>query len=366
MPRAHSMPHRKPLATASARYSDDVCWAAVLARDAAFDGKFFTAVATTGIYCRPSCPARHPLRENVRFYATGADAEAAGFRPCKRCKPDALSLRDEHAEKIAAACRLIEDATEPPKLDELAAAAGLSPYHFHRIFKAATGLTPKAYATARRNKAVRDTLQRSNSVTDAIYEAGFNSSGRFYANSTEVLGMTPTKFRKGGANEDIRYAFGHSSLGSVLVAASEKGVCAILIGDDPHALAAELRDRFPRAQLTAAGPGFKKTIAKAIRLVEAPASSVDLPLDVRGTAFQHRVWKALRDIPAGSTATYTEIARRIGKPKSVRAVAGACAANPVAIAVPCHRVVRRDGDLAGYRWGVERKRELLRREGKAK
>jgi len=344
--------------------ADDARWAAVQARNQAFDGKFVTAVATTGIYCRPSCPARHPLRENVRFYATCRDAEAAGFRPCKRCKPDALSLRDEHAAKVAEACRLIESAVEQPKLDALATAVGLSPYHFHRIFKATTGVTPKAYSVAHRNKAVRDKLQRSASVTDAIFNAGFNSSGRFYANSTEVLGMKPRSYRARGADEEIRFAFGDCSLGQVLVAASEKGVCAILLGDHQKALMDELRQRFSHAKLSEADAAFNKIVAKAIRLVEAPASSVDLPLDVRGTAFQHRVWKALQAIPAGSTSTYAEVARRIGKPKAVRAVAGACAANPVAVAIPCHRVVRSDGGLAGYYWGVARKRALLDREGK--
>jgi AraC family transcriptional regulator of adaptative response/methylated-DNA-[protein]-cysteine methyltransferase len=348
----------------TAAKSDDARWAAVKARDAGRDGTFVTAVMSTGIYCRPSCPARHPLRKNVRFYATAEDAEAAGFRPCKRCKPNAASLHDEHAAKIAEACRLIETTTEQLKLGDLAAAVGLSSYHFHRLFKASTGVTPKAYAVAHRNNAVRDKLQRSNSVTDAIYAAGFNSSGRFYANSTEMLGMTPSQFRKGGADEEIRYAFGDSSLGRVLVAASEKGICAILIGDDPKALGRELRDRFSRAKLIEGGTAFSKTVAKVIRVVEQPGSNIDLPLDVRGTAFQHRVWKALQAIPAGATSTYTEVARRIGKPKAVRAVAGACAANPVAIAIPCHRVVRSDGDLAGYYWGVERKRELLRRETK--
>jgi AraC family transcriptional regulator, regulatory protein of adaptative response / methylated-DNA-[protein]-cysteine methyltransferase len=357
------MMRTRPRKASVAAKVDDARWAAVQARDAKSDGTFVTAVTSTGIYCRPSCPARHPLRKNVRFYATPEDAEAAGFRPCKRCKPKAASLRDEHAAKVAEACRIIETAMEPLKLDELAAAVGLSTYHFHRLFKASTGVTPKTYAIAHRNNALRNKLQRSKSVTDAIYAAGFNSSGRFYANSTEMLGMTPSKFRKGGADEEIRYAFGESSLGQVLVATSGKGVCSILIGIAQDALTQELRDRFPRARLTVADAGFKKTVVKVIRLVEAPASNIDLPLDVRGTAFQHRVWKALREIPAGTTSTYTEIARRIGKPKAVRAVAGACAANPVAVAIPCHRVVRSDGYLAGYHWGVERKRELLRREG---
>ncbi|MGZ5919734.1 MAG: bifunctional DNA-binding transcriptional regulator/O6-methylguanine-DNA methyltransferase Ada [Hyphomicrobium sp.] len=362
-PRLKSEQSGKPR-PALASKGDDARWAAVQARDATRDGAFVTAVLSTGIYCRPSCPARHPLRQNVRFYATREDAESAGFRPCKRCKPDTLSLRDEHAAKVAEACRLIEAAVEQPKLDVIAAAAGLSPYHFHRIFKATTGVTPKAFATAHRNNAVRDSLQRSATVTDAIYDAGFSSSSRFYANSTEVLGMMPTSYRTGAPDEEIRFAFGDCSLGAILVAASANGVCAILLGADRQALAGELRQRFLRAKLIEADAAFNKTVAKTIRLIEAPGSNIDLPLDVRGTAFQHRVWAALKDIPAGSTASYTQIAKRIGEPKAVRAVAGACAANPVAVAIPCHRVVRADGGLAGYRWGVARKRALLDREGK--
>jgi len=349
---------------AAARKGDDARWAAVLARDGSSDGKFVTAVASTGIYCRPSCPARNPLRANVSFYPTREDAEAAGFRPCKRCKPDALSLRDEHAAKVAEACRRIEAAAEAPKLGDLAAKAGLSPYHFHRVFKAAVGVTPKAYAVAHRNRTMRNKLQGSSTVTEAIYDAGFSSSGRFYASSAQVLGMTPTSFRKGGADAEIRFAIGACSLGAILVAASKKGVCAILIGDDPDALARDLQDRFPRALLIGADARFEQLVARVVGLVEAPGKRSDLPLDVRGTAFQHRVWAALKDIPAGSTASYAEIAEAIGAPKAVRAVAGACAANPLAVAIPCHRVVKSDGSLSGYRWGVERKRELLSREGK--
>jgi len=340
-------------------------WAAVLARDRRFDGTFYYSVATTGVYCRPSCAARRPRRENVRFHATCADAEAAGFRPCKRCKPNAPALHKEHAEKVAHACRLIETTLEAPKLDVLAKAAGLSPYHFHRIFKAITGVTPKAYAVACRQQRVSEHLQRSNSVTEAIYEAGFNSAGRFYAGASKALGMTPSSYRAGGADTKIRFAIGKSSLGAILVAATSTGVAAILMGDDPAALAHELRERFPRAELIAGDKDFEALIAKVIDHVEAPGTSLDLPLDVRGTAFQHRVWAALRDIPAGATATYAEIAKRIGAPKAARAVAAACAANPVAVAIPCHRVVRSDGGLSGYRWGVARKRALLEKEAKS-
>ena len=341
-------------------------WAAVTARDKAFDGQFYFSVATTGVYCRPSCPARRPNAKNVRFHATCAEAEAAGFRPCKRCKPDAPGLSERYAAKVAHACRLIETAAQEPKLGALAEAVGMSPYHFHRIFKALTGVTPKAYAAARRQQRVRDTLQRSKTVTAAIHEAGFNSSSRFYASATQALGMTPRSFRSGGAAAQLRFAIGGCSLGSVLVAASAKGIAAILIGDDPAALVRDLQDRFPRAELIGGDKAFARLVAKVIAFVEAPATSLDLPLDVRGTAFQHRVWAALKDIPPGSTATYAEIARRIGRPKAARAVAGACAANPLAVAIPCHRVVRDDGQLSGYRWGVARKRALLDKEAKSR
>lgn len=351
--------------TRRAPLDDDARWAAIEARDASFDGQFYFSVVTTGIYCRPSCPARHANRANVVFHATCAEAEAAGFRPCKRCKPNEPALAAQYAAKVAEACRLIEVSEDEPSLDALAEAAGLSPYHFHRIFKAQTGVTPKAYATAQRQMRVRDTLRRSATVTEAIYEAGFKSNGRFYDSSTDVLGMTPTDFRAGGANADVRFAIAECSLGSILVAASGKGVCAIFISDDPEEMLRELERRFPKARLLGGDKGFEELVTKVVAFVEAPQKGLDLPLDIRGTAFQHRVWKALRAIPAGETATYTEIAERIGAPDAVRAVAGACAANQIAVAIPCHRVVRTGGALSGYRWGVERKRALLDREKKS-
>jgi AraC family transcriptional regulator of adaptative response/methylated-DNA-[protein]-cysteine methyltransferase len=344
--------------------NDEARWAAVLARDSAYDGRFYYSVATTGVYCRPSCPARRPKRGHVRFHATREGAERAGFRPCKRCKPDQRSLDRQQAEKVAEACRLMETAEGALKLADLAAAAGLSPYHFHRVFKRVAGVTPKAYATAARNKRVRDRLKRSKTVTEAIYDAGYNSNGRFYASSAQVLGMTPSDFRTGGTNTDIRFAVGQCSLGAILVAASAKGVCAILLGDNAETLAEELRTQFPRAPLIPGDRDFNRLVAQVIAFVEAPASGLDLPLDVRGTAFQHRVWDALRQIPAGSTASYAEIACAIGAPKAVRAVAGACASNPLAVAIPCHRVVKSDGSLSGYRGGVQRKRALLAKEAK--
>jgi AraC family transcriptional regulator, regulatory protein of adaptative response / methylated-DNA-[protein]-cysteine methyltransferase len=344
---------------------DEARWNAVLARDRRYDGEFYYSVACTGVYCRPSCPARLAKRANVRFHDTIADAEAAGFRPCKRCRPNEASLEAQHAASIASACRLIEEAEEAPRLDELAQSVALSPYHFHRLFKAATGVTPKAYAVAHRQKCVREKLGKSKSVTEAIYDSGFNSSGRFYADSARVLGMTPSAFREGGANTDIKFAVGECSLGSVLVAASDKGVCAISFGDEPDALVRDLQDRFPRARLIGGDANFEKLVAEVVGFVEAPKIGLRLPLDVRGTAFQHRVWAALRDIPPGSTVSYAELAERLGEPKAVRAVAGACAANKIAVAIPCHRVVRNDGALSGYRWGVERKRILLDKEAKS-
>jgi AraC family transcriptional regulator, regulatory protein of adaptative response / methylated-DNA-[protein]-cysteine methyltransferase len=345
---------------------DDTRWEAVAVRDASFDGQFCYSVETTGVYCRPSCAARLAKRSNVRFHDTPADAERAGFRPCKRCKPNEPSLDQQHAGKVAQACQLIESADETPKLEDLAAAVGLSPYHFHRIFKAALGVTPKAYATAHRHKRVREHLGKCETVTGAIYDAGFGSNGRFYAASSQLLGMTPSDFRSGGAGQALRYAIGEWSLGLILVAASEKGVCAILLGDDPGTLLHDLRDQFPRAELVGGDRAFEDLTAKVVAFVENPDLGLDLPLDVRGTAFQHRVWEALRNIPIGSTASYAEIARNIGAPKSVRAVARACATNRIAVAIPCHRVVRSDGALSGYRGGVERKRALLAKEARSK
>jgi AraC family transcriptional regulator, regulatory protein of adaptative response / methylated-DNA-[protein]-cysteine methyltransferase len=352
---------------AKAGYSTyEAKWQAVVAKDRNADGKFFYSVKTTGIYCVPSCASRPALRKNIAFHNTPEDAERAGFRPCKRCSPRGPHLAAEHAAAIAKACRTIESAEETLTLDALAKAAGMSAFHFHRIFKKITGVTPKAYAAAHRSQRVREHLARHGTVTDAIYDAGFNSSGRFYARSTDMLGMKPTSYKNGGIGETIRFAVGECSLGSILVAASERGVCAIFLGDDPESLARELQDRFRKAQLVGGDADFEKLVAKVVGFVEAPGLGLDLPLDVRGTAFQQRVWRALREIPAGSTASYAEIASRLGTPKAVRAVASACAANAIAVAIPCHRVVRTDGALCGYRWGVERKRELLKRERQAR
>lgn len=346
-------------------YRDDAQrWAAVQQRDRGADGAFYYSVRSTGVYCRPSCAARRPLRANVRFHASCAEAEQAGFRPCRRCQPGQAPLAERQAGVVARICRLLDSADTAPDLAQLAAESGMSRFHFHRVFKAHTGLTPRAYAAARRAARVQQTLVQQASVTDAIYAAGFHSSGRFYAAAPGVLGMAPAAYRAGGSGAAIRFAIGACSLGAILVAATDKGVCAILMGDDPDALARELQDRFPRAELLGAEPDFERTVASVVGLVEAPGIGLDLPLDVRGTAFQQRVWQALRAIPCGQTVSYSELAALVGLPNGARAVAGACAANPLAVAVPCHRVVRHDGALSGYRWGVERKLLLLEREAK--
>jgi len=342
----------------------DPRWAQVINRDGAADGSFVYAVRTTGVFCRPSCPSRLAKPQNVTLFLTCADARQAGYRPCQRCKPEQPGLQAGHAAIVAETCRFIEAAEEVPSLEQLAAKAGLSPSHFHRLFKAATGLTPKAYAQAHRAQRVRAELaNQAASVTSAIYGAGFNSNGRFYEAVDDMLGMTPSDYRSGGTNTDIHFAVGECSLGSILVARSARGICAILLGDEPDALARDLQDRFPHARLIGGDAGFEALVAQVVGFVEAPALGLELPLDVRGTVFQQRVWQVLRQVPAGSTVSYAEVARRIGAPGSARAVAQACGANALAVAIPCHRVVRNDGALSGYRWGVERKQALLQKEG---
>ncbi|TPL83512.1 bifunctional DNA-binding transcriptional regulator/O6-methylguanine-DNA methyltransferase Ada [Mesorhizobium sp. B2-3-14] len=352
----------KHLQPAPLPVADDPRWGRIVARDKSADGAFWYSVATTGVYCRPSCPSRRANPANVQLHDTLQAAKATGFRPCRRCNPDGPSLEAANAAMIADACRRIEASEAEPSLVELADAAGRSPGYFHRVFKAVTGLTPKDYAAARRAARVRQGLEDGVSVTSAIYDAGFNSSGRFYEKSTGMLGMTPTRYCAGGANEEIRFAVGETSLGTILVASSRKGVASILLGQDPDALVRDLQDRFPKARLVGGDSDYEALVARVVGLVEAPALGLDLPLDVRGTAFQQRVWQALRDIPAGRTVSYADIAGRIGAPNATRAVAAACAANALAVAIPCHRVIRKDGVLSGYAWGAERKRALLDRE----
>jgi AraC family transcriptional regulator, regulatory protein of adaptative response / methylated-DNA-[protein]-cysteine methyltransferase len=344
-------------------YSDDnQRWEAVINRKKTADEKFYYAVSTTGVFCRPSCPSRLPLRENVIFHPTTASAIQAGFRACQRCKPEQPPLSQQHATMVARACRLIEQAEVMPSLTTLAKTCGLSQYHFHRVFKSITGVTPKAYGAAHRAEKVRESLSRSNSVTEAIYDTGFSSNGRFYASADHMLGMTPTTFRDAGADTSIRFAVAQCTLGAILVAATEKGVCAISMGDDPDLLVRELQDQFPRAHFAGGDETFEQMVAQVVGYVESPNIGLELPLDLQGTVFQMRVWQALREIPMGQTASYAQIAQMIGSPKSARAVAKACASNTIALAIPCHRVVRSDGALSGYRWGVERKRTLLENE----
>tara|TARA_R110000850_G_scaffold70053_22_gene155536 strand:+ start:25786 stop:26865 length:1080 start_codon:yes stop_codon:yes gene_type:complete len=340
----------------------DPRWKRVQARDKGADGSFVYSVKTTGVYCRPSCSARPARPENVAFHARPEEAVAAGFRACKRCKPDQVNQDAENKALITAACRLIEAQEQMPKLKELAAKIGLSEFHFHRVFKRITGLTPRQYALAHQAKRVRSGLSGKGTVTDAIMAAGFGSSSRFYEKSNDVLGMTPKLFRSGGDDQQIRFAVGECSLGSVLVAASGKGVCAISLGDDPDALVRALQDQFPNADLVGGDKAFENLVAQVVGMIESPGQAVELPLDIRGTAFQQKVWQALREIPAGSTASYLDVARQIGAPRSFRAVAQACGANTLAVAIPCHRVVKQNGALSGYRWGVQRKQELLNRE----
>ena len=337
--------------------------AAVRARDASADGIFFYAVATTGVYCHPSCAARPALRSNISFHPTREAAERAGFRPCKRCRPDLPPRAEREAAIVASACRFIEAAEDTPTLDLMAAQAGLSPHHFHRLFRRIAGVTPKAYADAQRQSRVQARLNGGAAVTAALYDAGFNSSGRFYEAAPAMLGMAPSRYRAGGRDEVIRHAIGQSTLGQVLVAATDRGICAILLGDDAAVLESDLRARFPKARLDPAEPAFATRVAQVVALVDHPEQGAPhLPLDIRGTAFQRRVWEVLRFIPPGETRSYTQVAATLGNPGAVRAVAGACAANALAVAIPCHRVVSAAGGLAGYRWGVARKRALLARE----
>ena len=343
----------------------DPRWRAVLARDPRADGRFVYAVRTTGVYCHPSSPSRLPRPQNVEFFDTPAAAEAAGYRASRHPASQPQRIAARHAQMIAQACRAITTAETAPSLQQLADAAAMSPFHFHRIFKTQTGLTPKAYGDAHRASRVRARMATSDTVTRAIYDAGFQSNSRFYASAAQTLGMKPGAYRAGGSRTDIYFAVAQCSLGALLVAQSGVGVCAILMGDDPEALLHDLQDRFPRANLIGADAAFERQVASIVGFIEAPEIGLALPLDIRGTAFQLRVWQALREIPAGATVSYAQVAARIGSPGAVRAVARACAANALAVAIPCHRVVRSDGKLSGYRWGIERKRELLSREAAA-
>ena len=346
--------------------SDAQRWQAVLHRDRRADGDFCYAVKTTGIYCRPGCSSRLPKRHHVVFFDHWRAAEREGYRACRKCQPRMATGTPQPPAAVVKACQLIDAADEPPKLNDLAQAVGLSPFYLHRMFKATLGVTPRAYAAGQRTRRLADHLAQGRSVTRAIYAAGFNSTGRCYSQAGAELGMTPARFRNGAAGLRIRYAIGRSYLGCVLVAATDRGICMIALGDSPKALEHALTVRFARAELVRGDAAFSEWVTHVLALIESPGQALGLPLDIQGTAFQRRVWQALRDIPCGQTATYAEIARRVGCPAGARAVAGACASNPVAVAIPCHRVIRNDGQLSGYRWGPKRKRALLDREAKSR
>jgi AraC family transcriptional regulator, regulatory protein of adaptative response / methylated-DNA-[protein]-cysteine methyltransferase len=342
--------------------TDTQRWEALVNRDPRADGAFLYGVQTTGVYCRPTCSSRIPNRGNVTFFATCNEAETARFRPCKRCTPRAVSPHAQQVETITRICKLIEETEEPMSLQTLADHAGLSPYHFHRLFKKIVGITPKEYAVAHRVKRVRQELNQENTVTQAIYEAGFEATSSFYNRSTAILGMTPTTYKTGADGVEIQYAIKPCWLGWILVAATPKGICAIAFGDTPDALTTQLHHQFSNAKFCASDSTFEAWVEQVLAFVETPQKALNLPLDIQGTVFQQQVWKALQTIPVGHTASYAEVACQIGNPKAVRAVARACATNQIAVAIPCHRVVASSGALSGYRWGSDRKRALLERE----
>ncbi len=344
---------------ASPYEGEEVRWRAVLLRDGRADGCFVYAVTSTGIYCRPTCPSRRPRRERVRFFEHPNAAEAAGFRPCRRCRPREATTEQRVVAEVR---RLLESAGAPLTLKELGRAVGVSPFHLQRLFKRATGLTPREYAVLCRTDRLKARLRQGETVTDALYAAGYGSSRALYERAAQHLGMTSGAYRKGGAGVRIAYACEDTPIGRMLVAATEHGVCALQFGDDERFLEAELAREFPRAELVR-DPASLVPYIQAVRdHLSGRSVRLDLPLDLRGTPFQQRVWEALRSIPYGEVRSYSEVARMIGRPEAVRAVARACATNPVSVAVPCHRVVRTNGGLGGYRWGLDRKRALLELE----
>jgi AraC family transcriptional regulator of adaptative response/methylated-DNA-[protein]-cysteine methyltransferase len=353
------------------KLDDAACWDAVTRRDSSLDGKFFFGVLTTGVYCRPSCPARKPLRQNVRFYTDAADAERDGLRPCQRCRPLATINRDPNAERIRKICRYIEThATEVEtpalSLDQLAARAGLSRFHFQRSFQAIVGVSPKQYVEACRIKQLKSNLRQAQDVTAAIYDTGYGSSSRVYERAGTHLGMTPKQYRDGGSNLIITYTMIDSPAGKVMIGATDRGICFVQFGNSQEELLQNLETEYPAALLEGmrnpAPPVFRQWIAALSAHLAGRQPHLDLPLDIRATAFQLRVWNYLQSIPYGQTRSYSEVAEAIGKPAATRAVANACARNRVAILIPCHRVIRGTGEMGGYRWGVERKRRILERE----
>ncbi len=345
-----------------AQLNDSSFWQAVSDRDAGADGRFVFAVSTTGIYCRPSCPSRRPRPENVRFFPLPEAAERAGFRACKRCRPNEANPSDRRLARIRKACRLLDAAEEPMTLAQLGKAVGVAPHHLQRLFTQTVGVSPRVYADARRLERLKGELKSGESVTSALYGAGYGSSSRLYETSSASLGMTPARYRAGGAGESIAYTIVASALGRLLVAATERGLAMVALGADDRELAAELAAELPGAHLVRDDSGLGTWVGPLVRHLAGTLPHLDLPVDVRATSFQRQVWEALRSIPPGATTSYRDLARRIGQPSAARAVARACATNPVAVVVPCHRVVRGDGALGGYRWGVERKQALIERE----
>ena len=339
-------------------------WQQVMARDARQDGRFVFAVRTTGVYCRPSCPSRRPRRESVEFFSNPNEAERAGYRACLRCKPTEISSQ---AQYVTRARQLLDDAEGVVTLSELSKRVGLSPFHLQRLFKRATGLSPREYRSARRMQNVKAGLRKGDDVTTALYDAGYGSPSRLYEKAPEQLGMTPGQYRRGGSGASITFAIAPTPLGRMLVAATERGLCAVRFGESAVDLERDLRQEFHAASLQRDDAGMGQYVEPLVAAIRGENTSIDLPLDVRATAFQMKVWEQLRQIPRGETRSYSEIAREIGEPSAVRAVARACATNPVAVVVPCHRVVRSDGDTSGYRWGIERKKKLLdgERQGRA-
>ncbi len=342
--------------------TDDDRWNAVRENRSDADGLFYYAVITTGIYCRPSCRSKLPNRDNVEYFATCDDALAAGYRACKRCKPTTISKAREIEQIIIHACRIIEESETSIKLDDLATQVNLSPYHFHRLFKRTVGITPKQYASRHQSRRFQTNLMTSPSVTDAIFSSGYGSSGSAYDKTRDQLAMRPKAYRKGAAGVSITYGIAQCFLGWVIIAATDRGICAIEFGDDPEALPGQVQSRFPNAQLNKADVGFKTLIQEVVDFIESPKDSFRVPVDIQGTAFQQQVWEVLRQIRPGQTMSYTDVAERLGKPNAVRAVASACAANKLAVVVPCHRVISKAGKAGGYRWGAERKEKLLESE----
>lgn len=357
--RRHRYRHMNP---AAPYVTEESRWRAVAGRDRDADGAFFYGVRTTGVYCRPGCASRRPHRDNVEFFDAAGEAERAGYRPCKRCRPEANSPQEKRVDLVRRACRRLETADTPPTLEQLADEAGLSRWHFQRVFKATVGVTPRQYCSSAQSRRFRDHLRNGESVTEAIHESGFGSTSSAYQSARNELAMTPSTYRGGAAGERIRYGIAPCSLGWIAVATTERGICAVELGDDPGALCNCLERDLPHARLEEDEAELAAALRAVIACIDSPGETFDLPLDIRGTAFRKRVWQALREIPSGETVSYAELADRIGRPDAARAVAGACAANRLAVLVPCHRAIRSDGGLGGYRWGIKRKRALLNRE----